>query len=262
MNLKARMSGMLEWRSGRTDRLLQGAVVIVLLGLIQGCAGVDSSTIRPAPASASAPVSVAPSTAPTIAPATPAPSPALLGVADIGRPLESGRYRVAAPFAVPLSITIPQEWTLKSLVEGDVSFTGPGDGAPWVVIELVDNVFADPCDSAGGPIDPPISPTVDGIVAALTTMVGFQIGPVSEVVVGTRAGKAFDLTNDVDTATADCDGGPMLPLWTYRGGGQSATNGGLLERIWVVDVDGTTVVVDRGGTNVDAVATSLEFGTP
>ena len=78
---------------------------------------------------------------------------------------------------------------------------------------------------------PPVDPTVDGIVGALTKMVGFNAGPVTDVVVGKHAGKAFDLDNGIDTNHAACYGVQMLPLWTYVGGGEAATNGGARERI-------------------------------
>ena len=108
-----------------------------------------------------------------------------------------------------------------------------------------------------------VPPTVDGIVGALGRMVGFTAGPVTDVVVGAHTGKAFDLTNSIDTQFTDCYGVMWLPMWTFvGGGGEAATIGGLREQIWVIDVEGTPVLVDRGGSGVDEVATTLEFGSP
>ena len=36
----------------------------------------------------------------------------------------------------------------------------------------------------------------------------------------------------------------MLPMWTFRGGDGAATNGHARELLWVVDVDGTPVIID------------------
>ena len=200
---------------------------------------------------------------PSTATAAPSAAPTVLGPADIGRSLTAGTYQVGKPFAAPFTIALPAGWSIGSLVQGDVSFGGPpGNDAGWLVVEVVENVYTDPCQSGSGPMDPPVDPTVDGIVGALTKMVGFNAGPVTDVVVGKHAGKAFDLDNGIDTNHAACYGVQMLPLWTYVGGGEAATNGGARERIWVLDVEGTPVIVDRGGSGVDEVATTLAFGTP
>ncbi len=188
--------------------------------------------------------------------APPAAAAAVLGKADIGKELSAGTYRIGEPFAAPFTITLPDGMKLGSLVEGDVNISSDSD---YVVIEIFENMFADPCHTESGPIDPPIARTVDGIVTGLGQMPGFDVGSISDIVVGRHAGKAFELTNTVDTSTSACSRGQMLPLWTYPEGGEAATNGGLLEQLWVVDVDGTAVIIARGGIGIDPVVASIDF---
>ena len=56
---------------------------------------------------------------------------------DIDRPLQPGSYRIDAPFDAPFSIGLPNEWTLRTLSEGDVSFQNTelvdgGAGSPSI----------------------------------------------------------------------------------------------------------------------------------
>ena len=185
--------------------------------------------------------------------------PQSLGTADIGRPLTAGTYQVGDPFGIPTTITIPEGWKLDDVDQGRVYFSSAD---PWIVIDILENVFADPCQSAGGPIQPPVAPTVDAIVASLTGMTGFTAGPVSDLDLGEHAGKAFDLQNAINTGSARCYQIDLLPMWTSRGGNEEWTIGGFKEHMWVVDVDGTPVVMDRGGAGVDEVAESIRFGSP
>ena len=100
---------------------------------------------------------------------TPGPTPAAslsvaastetLGQSELDHPLSPGTYRVADTFGAPFEITVPVYWRLKALTASDVQFayTVDGENHPaWVVVDLVDNVFEDPCHSAGGPADPPV----------------------------------------------------------------------------------------------------------
>jgi hypothetical protein len=197
--------------------------------------------------------------APTVTPsAMPQPRPftQLLGRADLGRRLAGTTYRVASPFAVPFEITLPPSrlWTLwtvdsfRSPFHGDVRFRASSGlvffGA-YVVVDLIENVFADPCHIDSGPMDPPPVPTVDGFVESLTRMVNITAGPVSDVRIGQHVAKAFVLTYATDGDPADCTG-EGLHLWTLRGGGTGGTiyGGGFAEHIWVVNVGGTIVVID------------------
>ena len=195
---------------------------------------------------------------------TPSPTPSLATIEGAGPPeLTAGRYRVAAPFTQPFALTVPSGWTLDTLAAGDVQFhntsVNGGNGAAWIVVDVVDNVFADPCRASSGPIQPPVPPTVDAIVSALTRMVGFSAGPVTDVVVGDHTGKVVDLTNTIDTDAETCSGGAMLQMWTTHGGQNGATNGGpndgATDRLWVIDVDGTPVIID-GETFSETPATS------
>ena len=93
-------------------------------------------------------------------------------------------------------------------------------------------------------------------------MVGFDAGPVSDAVVGGHAGKTFLLTNSIDTATANCARGAMLPIWTFRGDKSgAATNGGTRAQIWVIDVNGTPVAIwgDGDQSTFDPVVQSIVF---
>ncbi len=199
---------------------------------------------------------------PAITP-SPGPSGVVLTGADVKRPLAPGTYRVAAPFAAPFSLAFGSQWTPSALAVGDANFTKttPANGGAGVAVDLVEKVFADPCHTKGGPTKPPS--TVDGIVAALTNMVGFSAGPVTDAVIGGRPAKTLVLTNAIDTTTANCTGGPMLPLWTFRGGPASgaATNGGLREELWVLDVNGTIVVIDGNSSHTTSSADRLEIET-
>ena len=196
-------------------------------------------------------VTPAPSGARSLSPSSPSSSPltakaaTVLTSSDLDRELEPADYRVGEPFAVPFTVTVGAPWIIKSLARGDTSFVRakPAAAAAWLTVDLVDDVFADPCHGSA-PAAPAVPKTVDGIVGALTQMVGFTSGPITDVVIGGYAGKAMVLTNTVETDTADCVGGPMLPLWTISGGGAAATNGGATEQVWVIDVAGTTVVLD------------------
>lgn len=233
---------------GNGNPAVRAVLVVGLLGAISACGG------APGQPDATFATASPPAPAASIA-APPSATSIVLGSADIGRQLSAGAYQVGDPFAAPFTITLPDGMELGSLVEGDVSFKHESD---WVIVEVFENLFADPCH-ADGPVDPPIRPTVDAIVTGLSQMVGFKVGKVSDVVLGRHSGKSFELTNTVDTSTAGCSRGLMLPLWTYRGGIEASTNGGLREQLWVIDVDGIAVIVARGGPGIDPVAASIEF---
>ena len=245
-----------------------GLAVIAMFALI-GCnanAGPSASAITATPQPSSAPAS------PNATPSASRGSDAvLLGAADIDRPLSPGSYRIGDPFDVPFSIGLPTEWTLKSLSNGDVSFlntaVNAGNGAAWITIDRVGTVYDDPCH--GSPITPPVSSTVDGLVTALTHMVGFTSGPVVNVVIGGHQGKLVQARNTIDTQTAKCHDGPMLPMWTVRGGGPAATIGGSRENLWVVDIDGAPLLIDgtmftatpeASRAEIERIVGTLRFG--
>ncbi len=184
--------------------------------------------------------------------ASPSPTPSAITTSGLDKALAAGTYRVGDPFAKPFAITVPSTWFPKALVPGDVEFAKPdpsdGNSWPaWIVIDRVESVFADPCHADGGPISPPVPSTVDGLVGALTNLVGIPAGPVTDVVIDGHPGKTFVLTNSIDSQTAGCSGGEMLSLWTFKGAsgtGGAAAPDGATDHIWVVDVDGTPIVID------------------
>src|SRR6185436_13935597 len=112
--------------------------------------------------------------------------------------------------------------------------------------------------------------TVDGLVAALTGMAGFTPGPISDVVLDGHLGKSVETRNQIDTETAHCTDGLMLPMWTVRGGGPAATNGSSRENLWVIDVDGAPLLIDgtmftatpdASRAEIEAVVRTIRFGS-
>lgn len=177
-------------------------------------------------ASASAPARSAlpaPSTPPT------KPPTGHLFPSDAGKLLAPGRYDVGLAFAAPLELTVPSGFTLGALRDGSVAVSGD---AGFLGVFAADAVFADPCKAA------PTVPTADAdaLVHRLRSMRGFVAGPISEGVVGGRRARSFEISNGIDTATAGCARGPMLPMFTSVGNPEGeATNGGTHQVVWVVD---------------------------
>ena len=58
----------------------------------------------------------------------------------------------------------------------------------------VDNVHVDPCNAAAGELEPPIGPSVDDLVAALSNLPGLEATAPVDVTVGTFRGKEIELT--------------------------------------------------------------------
>jgi hypothetical protein len=92
-------------------------------------------------------------------------------------------------------------------------------------------------------MDPPVGPTVNDLVTALTTIADTEVSEVTDVEVDGHPGKRFDLTTTVVPADAGCDNDPWLSLWTGPAGTTSVVPGPTNLRFTIVDVDGTRLVM-------------------
>jgi hypothetical protein len=196
---------------------------------------------------------------------SPAPADTTLTSDGVGRSLPAGSYGITGTsFAVPFTITFPSEWTLSKLSQEEAAFIrSAGDSRPSVGLSQVDRVYADPCHKALPAATSSVPLKFTELVTALTHMVGFKAARVRAVNIGGHTGKAFVLTNAINTATAKCLQGLMLPLWSSAGI-DASTNGGTTEQIWVLDVPGTPVVIvgesdQDGQSELDEVVNGLRF---
>jgi hypothetical protein len=133
--------------------------------------------------------------------------------------------------------------------------------------------YSDPCRTEEGPLDPPIGPSVDDLTDALTSLVGFRAGPVSDIMIDGFHGKTFDLEHSIDVST--CSDDPRLTQMTYDGGmGDSVIEtaigvyGGTHQRVAILDVEGTRVLIQtwtyHGSSREDvaeahAILESIDF---
>lgn len=101
----------------------------------------------------------------------------------------------------------------------------------------VDNVYADPCDAGAGELEPPIGSSVDDLVAALSTLPGFQATAPRDVTVGAFQGKRVDLTA-LDSGS-ECP----QPIVFSAGGDLTDMSPGDTLPLSILDVDGVRIVV-------------------
>ena len=192
---------------------------------------------------------------------TAAPEPAgPTNVMDVEGNLEPGTYFIDpdADPSTPLTVSYEiadegwQQWL------GAAKLT---DG-PHVNLSIttVTNVVRDACLDHE-PADPAAGPTVDDLAAALSELSPFEVtAPPSDVTVLGYEGKHVQLAVPAGPFTA-CAEEQQLHSWIapHLGGGYHGYNGpepGLTEDFWILDADGTRLVLEFN-TSPDAPAEAV-----
>jgi hypothetical protein len=180
-----------------------------------------------------------PSVEPSPSAAPSASAPARLDLLPTGD-LAAGTYEIDKVFPVRLTFSVPVGFGHGRGAADGVGIQGNPSGRGFE-FQIAKNVYPDPCHTHAGAANPPIGPSVDELVTAMTTLVGFQAGPVTDVSIGGLPAKAFDLTNDIDQST--CDDQSVETFIFAGSSGSSGVGRGEHQRIYVMDVQGTRLMI-------------------
>jgi hypothetical protein len=158
--------------------------------------------------------------------------------------LEPGTYR-ATPFgpassSIEFTFTVPDGWEAFDEV-GLLPTTGSA-GPDGVAIGFgqVVRLYSDPCyDNAPGASDVAVGPSVEDLVAALRAQTAYDTSQPTDITLGGYSGQKVDivLPSDLDFTTCDGEG---FYVWE---GGAYAQGPGNRWHLWILDVEGTRVVV-------------------
>lgn len=233
------------WRTSTLSTPLRLAAAIAIVAIV-GLAALkllpQSGVGAPTPAPTSSPI-LSPATS-----ASPTAESANRTLPRAGGALAAGAYRAGAPFLLPnLTFEVPTGWKEHSGFDARVvslvipSATDADANAAFVNFAVPDAVYADPCKTGTTIPVRDLGPTADDFVAALSKLPKFTVGPVTDVVVDSLPGKAFDLTAP-STGCASPNG--LIQVWSNGDGAGGATLAGLLQHVIVVDVDGTRLVIE------------------
>ncbi len=183
----------------------------------------------------------------------------------------------------PMTITVPADWTglehgpgnallVKTAVDLATGKRGAfGTVGNNVLLGFygVDAIFADPCKDISATTPAPSG--IDGYVYAPSNAVGMTAKAVTDVTIGGLPAKQLDLVNSIDDSK--CAFRPFNQ-WTYRDepgtvGGNGTSSPGH-QRIWLLEVNGRTLLVNFEGSvadgspakdvaEIDAIVRSIRF---
>jgi len=188
----------------------------------------------------------APAAAATAAPAT------TIAATTTVAPTQNVSFAVDSAPGISVSFTAPQSWTV---LEGWTAYLPSTDdrSAPAVVglgFEPIGNIFADGCQWVQ--LDPPVGPTIDDLVEAWTNLPSFATTDPVDVTVDGYAGKQIEFTVP-DYTGEDCreshfglwyTGPDPLPGTVPPGYWAQGPQQHIQQ--WIVDVDGTRLVIFAG----------------
>jgi len=235
-----------RWRSPAV-----AAAAIVVLGVGAIAFAVSNTT-------ADDPDGVPQAPAPTAAPTTAAPT------TTVAPRIVSGSVPGTDPDLM-VTYTLPDGW-----VDAGAGYMARSASSVVNFWDVV-NVYADGCEHTQ--LDPPLGPTVDDLANVWATLPGFTATTPVDIVVDGYAGKRVDYTvPDYGTVeptaeghNADCAENTFA-LWTERYGGLGpnfwAQVPGQQNRQWIIDVDGTRLVINEWsdpGTTPEQLAGMDEF---
>ena len=170
---------------------------------------------------------------------TSAPAEAVQLQSVAGADLEPGLYTLGTGFPVEIAFDLQPGWT--SCPDGidpkeQIICRFPGETTPPAAVYLgftvIDNVVADPCDDTVL-LDPPVGPSVDDLVAAISDLEGFEATAAEDVTVDGFPAKRFTIT-----AGPECGAAWVTPNGAVNGLGADEIND-----LHVVDINGVRIVI-------------------
>jgi hypothetical protein len=181
------------------------------------------------------------------------PSPTAIPIIPVGN-VPAGTYVTDTSFPLQVEFTVPEGWEYWRVTRDGVGVSkDDGERLPagfgfWIVSEI----FPDPCNRYTiGPVDP--GPSVDDLASALQSLENYETTTPTDVSLGGYSGQYLEITAPADFS--DC-AGPQL-WWTEDGRGRSVFGPEEHDRIWILDVEGTRLLVTiayRPGTPDSDVA--------
>jgi hypothetical protein len=140
------------------------------------------------------------------------------------------------------------------------------DGVGVVNIDIVTNVFTDPCDETTLR-DPAVGPTVDDLVTAISALPWSAVTPPTDVSLDGIHGKEFEVTAP---ARSHCAGTDDFSAWETTTNRRATVSPSERWRLRILDVQGTRVVITGSylpGTTtaqdlaeIKAIIDSVRFG--
>jgi hypothetical protein len=174
-----------------------------------------------------------------------------------GQEIPAGTYFIDDPFRMRIAVTVPSGMEATSVTTGLAGLCSPTCDPELAGIDfwIVENGYEDACQP-GQPSDPPLGPGVDAFIDFLRTHERLTVGDPVDVTVAGYDGVYVETVADSDLS--DCTNG-LLRLF-YNTPGQiffRHVAAGGTDRFWVLDVDGTRLVIDAfsvPGTPEDQIA--------
>jgi len=214
------------WRipdMSNTVRLVVAAAAVVVVAVVGYQLLISPNTGGPAPVASPTPTS------------TPTPA-AFSDQPGGGEALAPGSYVITHVSPFRITITVPSGWYKGRY---DWALFADADNSS-INFGAVDNLYADPCHIDLGFRDPAVGPTVADLVTALGTVPGLEASPPSDVTVAGHAGKLIELTGPL--SWDGCFDEPRV--WQMNGGDfMPAPESTYGFRAWILDVDGTRLVI-------------------
>jgi hypothetical protein len=199
---------------------------------VQPTATPTTATPTTATPTTATPTTVTPTTA---APTTVAPTPVGPTTGTFVMP------GVDLTFAVPAGWAYYDDWYVAKPLTYPI-FS--------VSFNNVANIYTDSCPSV--PVDPPVGPTVDDLASAWANLPGLNATAASDITVDGYHGKQVEFTVP-DYNEDDCPYGDFKLLGSVGGGAYWAQGPNQHHRLWILDVNGTRLVI---------LATSFPDTTP
>lgn len=156
--------------------------------------------------------------------------------------LDPGTYVAGDPFSLRVTFTLPAGW--RGSIGGPYLVDlGWADKPGGISFSIFDKLSADPCHAEQGYLDPPLGPSVDDLATALANMPGIQVTDVSALTVDGYSGKQLTMSAPDSFASCTFSSFDGYVIWQLPLGKTLSMSAGERNRVWILDVAGTRLVI-------------------